>query len=29
VETVLQHHDRVGLIGSPVCVEEAVALLKG
>ncbi|MGD9093011.1 MAG: cation:proton antiporter, partial [Anaerolineales bacterium] len=28
-ETVLRSRDRLGLIGSPVCVEEAVAVLKG
>lgn len=28
-ETVLRLHDRLGLIGSPVSVEEAVAMLKG
>jgi Trk K+ transport system NAD-binding subunit len=28
-ETVLNLHDRLGLIGSPECVENAAALLKG
>jgi hypothetical protein len=28
-ETVLQLHDRLGLIGSPASVEEAAAMLKG
>jgi Kef-type K+ transport system membrane component KefB len=28
-DTVLQFHDRLGLIGSPTCVEEATVILKG
>lgn len=29
VDTVLRSRDRLGLIGSPVCVEEAIGMLKG
>jgi Trk K+ transport system NAD-binding subunit len=28
-DTVLRLHDRLGLIGSPVCIDEATAILKG
>lgn len=28
-DTVLEYHDRLGLIGSPTCVEEATDILKG
>ncbi len=28
-DTVLQYQDRLGLIGSPTCVEEATAIIKG